>query len=245
MKKFQIKRWMVITTIIAGLGATVALASCQSSVGGGSGTINCTTEDCNTEGCTTSGCTTEKGCDQNCSRITYTCDGQAMDCSQYMCYGETYDCMNTYGCSDCLGHCTTTCVGNCVQQNCNGGGENCEPSATDCTLSTYKRRQLHLDEDYKLYKYPEISNRVADHYDLTLEFSFDIDLLVECKNIEITYKIIYYGNDYTTINVTYKDDDALYDAMVSESIIVTGGGQYGEPDGYSLIIYSIYADVKD
>lgn len=264
MKKFKIKRWMVISTIIAGLGATVALASCQSSVGGGSGTVTCTTEDCNTETCNTAecdnalstdGCTinsqgcaeqgcNEAGCNETCSNSSYVCDGQRLNCNQYACYDQTYTCGDTDGWFDCVGDCTTTCTRNCTEANCNGGGANCAPSATDCTLSPYKRRQLHRDEDYKLHKSPVV-NTTAEQYDLTLEISFDIELLVKCKNIEITYKIIYYGNDYKMVTIEYEDSDALYDAMVSESIFLEGAAQYGEPDGYALIIYSIYADVKN
>ena len=158
MKKFQLKRWMVITAIISALLGTVALASCQSNVGGGSGTVTCTfddcnTEDCNTEDCTqdcntecdsffsTEGCTVntqgcveqgcnQEGCNQTCSNSSYVCNGERINCNQYTCYDEKYTCGDVDGWFTCVGDCTNTCTSNCAS-NC--AQQNCEGSGANCT----------------------------------------------------------------------------------------------------------------
>lgn len=236
----KIKRWMVITGVLSLLAGSIALASCQSTAS--SGTITCTMEDC--EGCDADNCTgditTEKGCSQNCSGITYNCNGTDMNCSQFMCYGNVYNCWNqedcndcSYNCSGCIGDCTY----NCVQDNCQTTPDNNGPTndgvigETDCSGKSYVTRTLEENVDYEITEALTIFQRetspssLNNAYNLYLTFRFNIALNIICKDIEVEYILYTYDADYNRVNyetvkVTYDTREDFLNARASEEISV-------------------------
>lgn len=264
----KIKRWMVITGVLAFLGGTVALASCQSTAS--SGTITCTMEDC--EDCDTENCTgditTEEGCSQNCSGITYDCNGTDMNCSQFMCYGNVYNCWNTedcsdcsWNCTDCITDCTATCVDDCTKENCqndhsnNGGLSGGGIGMPNCSGASYVNRTLEKDVDYVItedpyvfqrHTYPSASNDNA--YNLYLTFHFNINLNVVCKNIEVEYVVYTYENgtriEYTT-KVLYETCDDFLNARASEEISIKNVPDSYYSSGFYVSFGTITADVRE
>ena len=204
---------MVIGAIITALATTIVFASCQSNVGQG-GDIVCTMEDCS--GCT-SDCTSTEGCAQNCAATTFECNGTAMNCSQCMCYGQVYDCGDNQDCASCMQNCTTTCTGNCVEQNCQNGGT--AGTGVNCAGGQYVSRDLTPETEYKIITKPEIYSHsvnpvTSDTYSIGFTFRFDVNILLkDCKNVEIRFEVNYY-DESTGSNMAYVYETKKYTTVL-------------------------------
>lgn len=117
------KRWIAIGTVLAALGASIAIAGCAAD---GSST-----------------------CDL--SQCTYTMNGSQYACNECGIGGEVYNCDTIEGCFDCGIGCTGTCITNCARENCSECGNVPTCSYDGCALGSWVEVELTEPDHYSTY----------------------------------------------------------------------------------------------